>query len=73
MSDDSIVPMVLDSSVYGKCSEPAMTKKAREYGRLRERFNRERRKRIEKCWDCFLIDQCNPEHCAREKGKDNGV
>ena len=72
MSDDSRAPKALDS-IYGRCVDPVTTAKKREYGRWRERFNSERRKRIEKCWDCSQIGQCNPEHCAREKGRDNGV
>ena len=72
MSDDFKIPKTL-GSIYGKCTDPVATAREREYGRYRERYNRERRKRIEKCWDCTQLGYCDPSNCQKEKlGKDDG-
>jgi len=72
MSDDFKIPKVL-SPVYGKCTEPVATARNREYGRYCEHYNRERRKRIKKCWDCTQLGYCDPSNCQKEKrGKDDG-
>lgn len=68
------MPAVVPDQKFGNLVGGETTLRKWQYDRDCSRFNIERRKRIEKCWDCSLINQCNPAHCYREKkGKDNGV